>query len=210
MVSSHSPNELPRLIVITDWGIPELRERLEPVLSLGPEVGIQHRHPGAADRAFLEEGRSLAALCRRSGNPLFVNGRLDVALLLAAHLHLPARGVSISDVRPHLSPGSWVSIAVHDPVEAAATDGATLALLSPVYRPGSKPADARAPLGPDGFEKLATTLSCPAFALGGISPGNAERVRGAAGFAVISSVLRASDPRAAAASLLRIAADRPH
>jgi len=203
MASSARPGSLPQLIVITDWQISDLLDRLDAVLALGPSVAVQHRHPGAADRLFFEEGRALALRCARSANPLFVNGRLDVALLLDAHLHLPARGIAVADVRPHLPEERWVSIAVHDSQEAAASKGADVALISPVYPPGSKLTDDRPILGPKGFQQLAQEVRCAAFALGGITPENAKELAGAAGFAAISSVLKASNPRQAAASLLR-------
>jgi len=199
--------ELPLLIVITDWEIPRLAllAALESALSLGPEVAVQHRHPGATDRAFLEEGEQLAMLCRRFDNPLFVNGRLDVALLLRAHLHLPSRGIQVADVRAHLQAGAWISAAVHDLQEALEANGADLALVSPVFAPGSKLTAPRPPLGPEGFGRLAKETPCPAFALGGIAPSNASLLHGAGGFAAISSVLKARDPKAAANSLLNAA-----
>jgi thiamine-phosphate pyrophosphorylase len=200
-------SELPLLILITDWQIPRaaLIQALDSALSLGPEIGLQHRHAGATDRTFLDEGEQVAELCRRSGNPLFVNGRLDVAMLLDAHLHLPARGMRVSDVRPHLPKGRWISAAVHDSKEAREAGGADLALLSPVFPPGSKVTDARTPLGPDGFTRLAKELACPVFALGGIGPANASQIRAASGFAAISSVLKARDPKSAAKALVTAA-----
>ena len=198
---------LPRLIIITDWRLPPARllEALERTLELGPEVAVQHRHPEAPARVFLEEARLLAALCRTRGNPLFVNGRLDVALLVGAHLHLPARGLTVEDVRPYLPAGRWVSAAVHDVDEARLAEGADLALVSPVYAPGSKPGDTRPPLGPEGFQALAAALSCPALALGGITPERAAQLSGAQGFAVISAVLEAEAPATVARALLRVA-----
>jgi thiamine-phosphate pyrophosphorylase len=195
---------LPRLLVITDWALPRSRllGALERALAAGPGVAVQHRHPEAPGRLFLEEARALAALCRAHGAPLFVNGRLDVALLVDAHLHLPAGGLLPEDVRPHLPPGRQVSVAVHDAHEARLARGADLALVSPVFSPGSKPGDTRAPLGPEGFGALAARLPCPALALGGLTPERAARVPGAAGVAVISAVLEAEDPTAAARALL--------
>lgn len=194
---------VPRLVVITDWRLPRERllSALERALEVGPEVAVQHRHPDAPVRQFLEEARWLAGLCRARGNPLFVNGRLDVALLVGAHLHLPAGGLTPEDVRPHLPPGRLVSVAVHDVAEAHGARGADLALVSPVFSPGSKPGDTRPTLGPEGFQKLAAQLPCPAVALGGITPERAAQLRGATGFAVISSVLEAEDPGAAARTL---------
>jgi thiamine-phosphate pyrophosphorylase len=177
---------------------------LARALEAGPEVAVQHRHPEATGRRFLEEARLLAGLCGARGNPLFINGRLDVALLVGAHLHLPAQGPTPGDVRPHLPPGRLVSMAVHDAEEARAAHGADLALVSPVFSPGSKPGDTRATLGPEGFAALAAALPCPALALGGMTPERAREVRGAAGFAVISSVLEAEDPAAAARAMLRV------
>jgi thiamine-phosphate pyrophosphorylase len=199
---------LPRLIVITDWRIPRARllTALERALEAGPEVAVQHRHPEAPTRAFLEEARLLAALCHARGNPLFVNGRLDVALLVGAHLHLPARGLTVEDVRPHLPAGRQVSVAVHDEEEARLARGADLALVSPVYAPGSKPGDTRPPLGPEGFQALAASLPCPALALGGMTPERAAGLPVAHGFAVISAILDAEEPAAVARALLRASA----
>jgi len=201
------PAELPLLIVITDWRIPRstLMDALGSALSLGPEVAVQHRHPGATDRTFFEEGEEIAELCRRFANPLFVNGRLDVALLLDAHVHLPARGIRVDDIRPHLPAGRWISAAVHDSEEAREANGADLVLVSPVFPPGSKVTNTRAPLGPEGFTRLARALACPVFALGGIGPANASQVPAASGFAAISAVLKAGDPKSAAKVLVTAA-----
>lgn len=198
---------LPRLIVITDWRLPrnQLLSALERALEAGPDVAVQHRNPDAPARTFLEEARVLAALCRTRGNPLFVNGRLDVALLVGAHLHLPAYGPTVAEVRPLLPAECKVSVAVHDAAEAQRAQGADLALVSPVFAPGSKPGDTRPQLGPEGFQALRAALPCPALALGGITPERAALLPTAHGFAVISAVLEAEDPAKAARALLRAA-----
>ena len=173
---------LPRLMLITDWsrGEAALFTALERALTAGPRIAIQHRHPEATARVFFDEAVRLKAL----GAPLFINRRLDVALALGAHLHLPAYGLLPSDVPP-----IGVSVAVHSLEEAARARGADFALVSPVFAKGAAP-----PLGLDGFARIAAALPCPAFALGGVR----ERVPGAAGHAVISAVLHAADPREAA------------
>ncbi|MCY1041786.1 thiamine phosphate synthase [Corallococcus sp. bb12-1] len=200
---------LPRLVVITDWRLPRTRllSALERALEAGPDVAVQHRHPEASGRLFLEEARLVADVCRPRGRVLFVNGRLDVALLVGAHLHLPASGPSPRDVRPHLPDGRIISVAVHDAQEAEAATGADFALVSPVFAPGSKPGDTRTPLGPEGFQTLADRLPCPALALGGMTPERARTVPKAWGVAVISAVLEADDPREAARALLDACGD---
>jgi thiamine-phosphate pyrophosphorylase len=199
-----TPPTLPRLIVITDWTLPrtQLLSALEQVCSLGPRVAVQHRAPGLPARRFLEEARRLRALTAPHRVPLFINGRLDVALLVEAHLHLPASGPLPGDVRPHLPQGRLVSVAVHDEEEAARAGGADLALVSPVFSPSSKPLGPRAPLGPEGLGRLAGHLGCPAYALGGVSPGTLGALPGVAGVAVVGAVLCAPHPLSVAEALL--------
>jgi thiamine-phosphate pyrophosphorylase len=189
-------------MLITDWGVPDLLGKVGDALAgvHGAPVAVQHRHPGVSDRQFLEEARALAQVCGHfTGVHLFVNRRLDVALLVDAHLHLPATGLRVAEARALLR-GKLVSCAVHAPSEVQPE--ADLSLVSPVYPPGSKRNDLRAPLGVEGFRALAQATGGPAFALGGLS---AERVKTLkpAGVAVISEVLKAPSPRAALRELLR-------
>lgn len=195
---------LPRLLVITDWRLPAatLLSRLEAVLSLGARVGVQHRHPEASGRVFFEEARVVAAIAQRHGAPLFVNGRLDVALLLGAHLHVGADAVTPAEATRHLPPERWVSVAVHSREEATNAKGADLALVSPIFPAGSKVGDARPCLGPSGFSVIRAALPCPAYALGGIGPETLTELPDAEGAAAISSLLTSSDPRGAALALL--------
>ena len=190
--------------MITDWALGE--ERLLGVLgrlcALGPRLAVQHRHPGASTRTFLAQARALAALCGRRANPLFVNGRLDVALLVGAHLHLPVDAPTPAQVRPHLPKDRWVSASVHGPAELERAQGADLVLLSPVFVPGSQQADARPTLGPGGYARLRALAGCPALALGGMTVGRLGTLGAVDGVAVQSAVLRVEDPRAVAAAFL--------
>jgi thiamine-phosphate pyrophosphorylase len=193
-----------RLLLVTDWSLGEQRLRLalEQACALGPQVGVQHRHPEAPTRLFLAEARALASLCARYGNPFFVNGRLDVALLVGAHLHLPVDGPTPAEVRPHLPQGRWVSAAVHDEAELDRAAGADLLLLSPVFSPSSKSADGRPTLGREGYARLRARSSCPALALGGIRADRLALLGPLEGAAVQGAVLGAPDPAAAARALL--------
>ncbi|HEY1909078.1 MAG TPA: thiamine phosphate synthase [Myxococcaceae bacterium] len=196
---------LPRLIVLTDWTLPEERHRsaLEALARLGPEVCLQHRDPGAPVRTFLERARWLAERTRAGGAQLSINGRLEVALLVGAHLHLPVEAPRPREVRAHLPPDRWISAAVHSTTELEEAAGADAFLVSPVHAAGSKPDDRRPPLGSDGFERLARTAApVPCFALGGMTPERSAALRSPWGIAAQSGVLRALDPAAAARAFL--------
>lgn len=195
---------LPDLIVITDPNLSDatLLARLRDVLSPGPRVGVQLRLPNASGRRVFEVAGALLKLCQQRGNPLFVNGRIDVALALGTHVHLPVDAPRPRELRALFS-DRWISAAVHSEQEAEELNGADFALVSPVFPPGSKVGDTRPTLGLEGLRRLAATLPCPAYALGGITPENAAGLRGAArGCAVVGSVLHAEDPERAARALL--------
>lgn len=190
-------------MVITDFarGEAALLAALERALEAGPGVAVQHRQPGLAARPYFEASARLKALCDRRGAPLFISERLDVALALGCHLHLPARALAPAEVRAALGPKLLLSCAVHDAGEAARAAGADFALVSPVWPAGSKPTDARAPLLAKGFAALERALPCPAFALGGVTPERLEALE-PVGAAAISAVLDAADPADAARRLL--------
>ncbi len=195
-----------RLLLVTDWSRPGVVDRLDEALAVGGPVAVQHRHPGATDLVFFEEGLRLAERCAAHAVPLFVNGRLDVALALGAHLHLPTRALEPADVRPHLG-ARWLSAAWH-PLEAEAPPaGVDLLLASPVFAPGSKPSDDRPRLGVEAFHAAAQRAApVPVFALGGVTETSLAALRGAgpvAGAAVVSAVLAASSPGRAVEGLLR-------
>lgn len=172
---------------------------------LGPEVCIQHRDPGTPIRTFLERARWLAEITRQRGAQLAINGRLDVALLVGGHLHLPVDAPRPQEVRPHLPADRWISAAVHSTDELRGARGADLVLVSPVYAPGSKPDDTRPPLGAEGFDRLVRLAApTPCYALGGMSPLRLQALGVAAGVAVQSAILRAPDPAEAAHGFLAV------
>jgi thiamine-phosphate pyrophosphorylase len=187
-----------RLIVITDWERPDCLDRVRAIVGDVEGVAIEHRHPGATDRVFYEEGRRLReAIGNRA--PLFVNRRVDVALALDAHVHLTEASIEVDAARRMLGAAKLISVSWH--ATTALRGGADLALLSPVFAPTSKRV-AEPPLGVDRFAQLAATAPCPVFALGGVSPANVGALRGHAGVAAIGSVLHAADPVSAARGLL--------
>lgn len=191
---------LPRLIVITDWELPGIEQKLRALAALGDAIAFQHRAPQLAPTEFATRARWLSSL----GVPVFINGQPELAAALGAHLHLPDGAVTATQCRP-LIRDRLISVAVHQ--SSAPPVGADLALVSPVFSPGSKPHDTRALLGIAGFDALARALPCPAYALGGVSAKNVGQLRSAAGVAVISSVLKAADPLSAARELLAALGD---
>lgn len=172
----------------------------------GGAAVVQLRAKHATDRQALTWARALRALCRAEGVAFVVNDRFDLALASEAdgvHLgqtDLPPRALSEA-VRARLAVGR----STHSLEQALATrdEPVDYVAFGPVFRTRSKESeyDAR------GLAALAEVVAAvaprPVVAIGGIGEAQIEGViaHGAAGVAVISAVIGADDPRAAARRL---------
>lgn len=180
----------PRLVAITP-GDAHLRDRVPWVVAMAA-AGLRSvlvREPELG--AHAHDALVLSLWC--AVPDLIVHDRHPRARTYGAPLHLPAHG------DPTGWRGPW-SRSCHDEaeVDAALAAGASWVVLGPVWRPTSKPQDARAPLGPGGF--LAAARGRPALALGGVTPDRARELReaGAVGVAVSGWLFDAPTPQDAA------------
>jgi thiamine-phosphate pyrophosphorylase len=135
---------------------------------------------------------------------LFVNGAADVALDAGADgVQLGEEAESAAAVRARAGGALLISRSVHDVDRAAAAerDGADLLVLGTIYPSRSHPGGAAA--GPVLVRSVAGRVRLPVIGIGGIDVANAGEVirAGASGVAVISAILAAPDPVAAAAAL---------
>jgi thiamine-phosphate pyrophosphorylase len=135
---------------------------------------------------------------------LVINDRLDVALAVQADgVHLAGHSLPPAQARTVAGAGYLVGCSVHDAAEAtaAATGGADYLFVGTLYPSRSKPGQEAA--GPRLVEDLRAQVDLPLVGIGGIIPRNAREVlyAGARGVAVISAIMAAPDPAAAAARL---------
>lgn len=181
---------MPRLLVLTDRRlVPEgrsLADVLHAVASGGAST-VLLRESDLPDAARAD----LADAARSAG--------LEV---LAAHRAVAGcAGVHARSADPAPAARRW-GRSCHDRAEVAraARDGASWVTLSPFAATDSKPGHGP-PLPASAFRGL----PLPAYALAGISPANAgaARAAGAHGVAVMGAVMRADDPAAVVAALLR-------
>jgi len=195
-----------RLYVVTDRSLCADRG-LEAVLamlaaSLPPgTLGVELREKDLPARDLLAMARSVKAALAPFGVPLLVNDRLDVAVAAGADgVHLPASGLDPRAVRAAYD--GLIGVSTHSARELAALDPAAvdLATFGPVFDTPSKRAFGP-PLGLPALREAVAASRVPVFAIGGVSPATAGSLRGsgAYGVAVVSAVLGADDPAAAAA-----------
>jgi thiamine monophosphate synthase len=190
----------------------------DPLLGISPGAGwpvdrliaqASRAAAGGLSTLLLREvGRSEAELVQiiEALGPI-LSLRLHVGHPAAARL---ARERGLSLHAPAWMPPSPLrpaSQSAHDEAELARAfeAGCAMALVAPIFSPGSKPGDRRPTLGLLGLARLVAACPLPLFALGGVGPHNAGAMRqaGAAGVATITGIFGPADPAAQVQALRR-------
>jgi thiamine-phosphate pyrophosphorylase len=171
----------------------------------GGATVVQLRAKNLPSRAFLELGLRTADLLARTGVPLLVNDRLDIALACgAAGVHLGQEDMPVPRAREILGPDRIIGVSVNTPEEAlrAEREGADYVGAGPAHATSTKET-ALGVLGPEGIGRIKRAVRIPVVAIGGISAANAADIRksGADGIAVVSAILGAPDAKRAAEDL---------
>lgn len=195
-----------RLYLVSDEALcpfPSLLERLPALVRAGVSM-VQLRDKNGEARVCIERARAARAVLAPLGVPLIVNDRLDIAMAAGADgVHLGPHDVPPAHARAALGPRAWIGASIEDPEEDLGwTEGADHLAASPLFGTTTK-LDTAPPLGLEGLRSLRARTERPCIGIGGI---DLERVEpsiaaGADGIAVISAVLGAPDPVAAAAAL---------
>ncbi len=198
-----------RLCVIPDRdiGFPlSLDEQTEQALEGGATM-IQLRDKEMSGRELYETACRLKEMCGKSGVPLVVNDRFDVALASGADgAHLGVTDLPLRAVRHISPPGFILGGTAHSVEEARSAEagGADYVGVGAAF-PSTAKREASV-LGPEGIRKVVSAISIPAVAIGGITAGNLREVlaAGAMGAAVIGSVVGRKDISAAVRRLAEI------
>jgi len=197
------------LYLITDrhqTGGRELTEVVRQSLEGGVRA-VQLREKDLSSSEVYQRALELRTLTRSYGARLMVNDRLDIALAAEADgVQLGINSLPVSVARRLLGRQMIIGYSAHAIDEAlrAQADGADFITFSPLYHTPSKAAYGE-PCGVKKLAEAACTLKIPVIALGGINQDNISEALSAnvQGIAVISAILDAADPRAAAVSLLK-------
>ncbi|HUC65537.1 MAG TPA: thiamine phosphate synthase [Stellaceae bacterium] len=197
----------PPILVITDRR--QARRPLEEIAAAvfaagGRWLSLREKDLDPASRAALLA--RLVALGRGCGAIVGVHEDAAAARTTGAGaLHLPA-GVLPPAARRALGAKALIGGSAHDQDEitALASAGADYATLSPIFPSASKPGYGPA-LGLDRLARAAGTSALNIIALGGVDDGNAASciAAGAAGVAVMGSVMTAADPGRVMAGLIK-------
>ncbi|MBX3502413.1 MAG: thiamine phosphate synthase [Alphaproteobacteria bacterium] len=197
-----------RLYLVADRGYAAGR-RLRPIVEAAVRAGVtlvQIRDKGNDARAFLAEALELRAALAGSGVPLLVNDRIDIARAIGAEgVHLGQRDLPPRIAREQLGPDAIIGLSIENRGQLGdgKFDGVDYLGVGPVFATGTK-SDASAPIGLDGLAAIRAATRLPMVGIGGIGPADAAAVRatGVNGICVVSAILGATNPAAAARALL--------
>jgi len=195
------------LYLVTDRGLARGRSITDVVRAAiaGGATVVQLREKDCNTREMIELARTLLAITQLAGVPLIINDRVDVAMAVDADgVHVGQEDMPASIARQLVGSDKILGVTASNPDEArqAIADGADYIGCNAVFYTPTK-TDTGQPLGVEGFRRLAQSVSVPVIAIGGIKADNAgELIRaGAAGVAVVSAIMAADDPEAAARAL---------
>ncbi|KAJ7287569.1 thiamine biosynthetic bifunctional enzyme Thi4 [Mycena rebaudengoi] len=190
---------------------------LEQALHGGVTV-VQIREKNADTAEFLQIARDSKALCDRYGVPLIINDRVDIALAVEAHgVHLGQSDMPIEIARKLMPKGSIIGISCNsvDEVRRARESKADYVGLGAVWDTQTKILK-NPPIGVRGLGPLLQALDgteIRAVAIGGIKSTNMARLmhgsvsrtnHGLDGVAVVSDIIKSSDPEQSAKILKNI------
>ena len=194
-----------RLCLVTDRGLSLGRPLVDVVAQAvsGGVTMVQLREKDCATREFLEEARALKALLAPLGVPLVINDRIDIALAVNADgVHVGQTDMPVEIARAMLGPGKILGLSITNASQMSHEDARKTDYLGvgPLYLQQTK-TNASTPLGVEGFSALRAMTERPVMAIGGLKADNSAPVlaAGADGLAVVSGIVSATDPSAAAA-----------
>ena len=198
------------LYLVTDSDLSRGRSMVDTVRAAidGGVTCVQVREKAASARSYIERLSSVRALLRERGVALFVNDRVDIALAVEADgIHLGQMDMPLCMARQIAGDRLLIGVSCECPEDAVEAErgGADYVSVSPVFATPTK-TDTAPSLGLDGVRAIRAAVRLPVVTIGGISAANAAAVirAGADGVCVVSAIVAASDPCAAARSLRHI------
>ena len=198
------------LYLVTDRGLSRGRSTLEIVTAAvhGGATVVQLREKDCSTREFIEQALAIKKFLKDQGVPLIINDRVDVAQAVKADgVHLGQTDMPLEVAKKILGDSMIIGISAESLQDAteAENGGADYLGVSPIYTTPTK-TDTAPPLGLEGLRDIRKSVRIPLVGIGGLNRDNAAEVirNGAEGVAVVSAIVAADDPKAAAVALKQI------
>lgn len=196
----------PTLYFITDssgFEEEEFLRRVEAALDGGATM-LQLREKERSTREYLSLAKKVHAVSQRYGVPLIIDDRVDVALAMDAEgVHLGQSDMPV-DIARRIFGGNRIIGATAKTVEQAEEAvrlGADYLGVGAIYPTTTKVKTVLT--STDTLDKICKAVDIPVNAIGGLNCGNIDILRGIgiSGICAVSAIMKADDPKRAAAEL---------
>ena len=210
------------LYLVTDstqaiLGDKDLASVVEAAVEGGVTV-VQYRDKKSETADLIRMGKRLRAITKEYNVPLLINDHVGVAQAVGADgVHLGQEDMDLGTARRILGPDAIIGVTANNLSEAlvAASEGASYLGIGTVYATPTKE-NTKSIMGTAGVRNILDSLSrstmdkkIPTVAIGGLNISNVQRVmfqsksltKGLDGVAVVSAIMAAQDPKAAASEL---------
>lgn len=196
----------PMLYLVTDSGAlaPEdFFSRVDAACRGGATL-VQLREKERGGRDYLALARRVKEITDRYHIPLVIDDRVDVALACgAAGVHVGQSDLPVREARALIGPEGIVGATAKTVEQARAAEaaGADYLGVGAIYPTTTKVITVLTPV--DTLRDICRAVSIPAVAIGGLNADNCGVLEGMpiAGIAVVSAIMKADSPAAAAAAL---------
>ncbi|SFX26342.1 thiamine-phosphate pyrophosphorylase [Thermoactinomyces sp. DSM 45891] len=194
-----------RLYLVTDE-YPDLLSRVEKAIQ-GGVTCVQLRRKKITDDQFIEEALQMRELCRQYQIPFAINDRVEITREVEADwLHIGQEDKGILYARAIVGSKIKIGVSVHSVEEAleAESSGADYVGVGALFPTSSKPDTI--PLHLNTLRSIRNAIDIPIVGIGGITEENIKRVPSDVvdGFAIISSILSAPNPKSAAVRMRKM------
>ena len=165
---------------------------------------IQLREKDTGGRDYLALAQQVKAVTDKYGVPLIIDDRVDVAIACdAAGVHVGASDLPVAVCRRLLGPDKIVGATAKsvEAAKAAYEDGADYLGTGAIYPTTTHVTTRITPV--ETLDEICRTVPIPVVAIGGLNADNMDVLADSpiAGVAIVSAVMKADDPRAAAAHI---------
>ena len=187
----------------TGFSEEEFLRRIEAALRGGVTL-LQLREKDKTTREYLDLARKVHALTKRYGVPLIIDDRLDIAMAIGAEgVHLGQSDLPIDLARQLLGPDRIIGATAKTVPQAleAYQQGADYLGVGAIYPTTTKVKTVLT--STDTLRDICNTVPIPVNAIGGLNRDNIDILAGipVAGICVVSAIMKADDPKKAAAEL---------
>ena len=187
----------------TGYGEEEFLSRVEAALQGGVTI-LQIREKNKSTKAYIALAEKVHALTKKYNVPLIIDDRVDVALAVDAEgVHLGAEDMTVAMARKILGDEKIIGATAKTVPWAkdAAAQGADYLGVGAIYPTTTKVKTVLT--STETLRDICHAVAIPVNAIGGLNKENIDILAGIpiAGICVVSAIMKAEDPKTAAAEL---------